>query len=163
MNTFEHQRAPSLSEILAGSFASGFCAQHELERAAALKGYSSLQVEMALSRAEREGVLVREVVFRVASEPEPEPEPPKAPAAVPTAQKSTYRRDRGFWLGVREKLAAMRVGDEIDLRQYGSDLKEFAKHIAVNLYRWRRDQKLQGEFTTRRMPETVCVRVTRLP
>jgi hypothetical protein len=172
VDTFEQARAPSLRTILATCFANGTCSQREIERVAALHGHTALSVETALARAERDGLLVREVVFRVVPEAMAdtpilphEPVPTVRPApSKPTdlAIKMQCRSRKGdFWPHVLKKLLKMGTGDASDLHRDDWDLKEFATHLAVQIYQWRRDGKLEGRYTTRTVTVRRCVHVTR--
>lgn len=57
---------PSLPEVLYAAVQAKPCTRRDLERAAALKGYQGVQVEVAISKARKLGLFVQEPMYRLA-------------------------------------------------------------------------------------------------
>jgi hypothetical protein len=158
MDTFEQMRAPTLPEILASSFENGTCTQRDIERKAARSGHSTLAVEMALNKAERDGVLVRETVFRLADDydlPSQDPQPAKITPVTP--------RGPFDWQSTLETLKAMRVGDSTCFYREAVPLAKFAKQFSVYLCQWRASNRLRGRFQYRMRLDLNGVWVARIP
>ncbi|MGH3630866.1 MAG: hypothetical protein ACRDRL_25915 [Sciscionella sp.] len=69
---------PSLPEVLYAAVQAKPCTHRDLERAAAVKGFAAVQVEVALSKARKLGLFVQEPMYRLAEDPmQPDEPPPK--------------------------------------------------------------------------------------
>ncbi|MGH2904039.1 MAG: hypothetical protein ACRDK7_10710 [Solirubrobacteraceae bacterium] len=144
--------AQPLPEVLYAALQAKPCTRRDLERAAALKGYAAVQVEIALSKARKLGLFVQEPMYRLI-EDAPTPEQQPVFVGMDVGEEGGDRtvvtfpagpRHRGmYWPAVLERVKELRVGDSCVLGRRLGDVN-LGVTLSVYLCKWRKKRMLPG-------------------